>query len=155
MTFQEAQTKLARILGSITATLGTAQLVQKQAELQALADTCPNTAEFDPIASAIAEVSPKIAGQVTQVVLKDLQSRVAGLNEAVGLISRTSQRAEGDARILTFEKPKTVVAALTESVNTLKEIRTAAKAGDLMAVAPKVEALLVLLEQVKASAKVG
>jgi hypothetical protein len=155
MTLQEAQTKFAGIVASITSALTSAQLVQKQAELQAVLDACPNTTEFDPITSAIADLSPKLAGQVTQVVLTDLQGRLAGLNEAVGLLSRTSKRAEADARMLTFEKPKTVVAALTESVNTLKEIRGAAKAGDFTAVAPKVEALLVLLEQVKASAKVG
>ena len=155
MTLQEAQTKFAKIVGSITGALTSTQLVQKQAELQALFDACPNTPEFDPITSAIAELSPKLSGQVTQIVLQDLRSRVATLNEAVALLTRTFERAEADARLLTFEKPKTVVAALTESVNTVKEIRTAAKAGDIMAVAPKLEALLVLLEQVKASAKVG
>ena len=155
MTLQEAQAKFAKIVGSITGALTSTQLVQKQAELQALFDACPNTPEFDPITSAIAELSPKLSGQVTQIVLQDLRSRAATLNEAVGLLTRTFERAEADARLLTFEKPKAVVAALTESVNTLKEIRTAAKAGDIIAVAPKVEALLVLLEQVKASAKVG
>src|SRR5687767_14680821 len=121
MTFQEAQAQFARILGSITNALGSAQLVQKKAELQALLDACPNTAEFDSITGAIAEISPKLTGQLTQIVLQDLQTRATALNEAVGLLSRTAQRAEADARTLTFEKATTVVAALTESVNTLNE----------------------------------
>lgn len=153
MTFQDAQTQFAKIIGTITTALTSAQLVQKQAELQVLLDSCPNTAEFDPITSAITELSPKLAGAVTQLVLQDLQTRAAALNEAVALLSRTTKRAEADAKMLTFDKPKVVVAALTESVKTLQEIRVAAKAGDLATVAPKVEALVVLLEQIRASAK--
>jgi hypothetical protein len=153
MTFQEAQTKFSSIVGSVSPAMSSSDLVQKQRDLQRLLTSLPNTPEFDLIANAIAEFSPKLAGQVTQAVVTSLQSRDSTFKQASGLLNQVSINADADARTLSFEKPKLVVAALTESVTKLKEVRAAAKAGNIEEAASKVDLLLALVEQVRASIK--
>src|SRR5206468_2241300 len=110
MTFQEAQTKFSSIVSSMSPAMSSRELVQKQRDLQNLLTSLPNTQEFDPIVSAIAEFSPKLAGEVTQAVVQDLQSRDAAFKEVSGLLTQVSNKADADARTLTFEKPKLVAA---------------------------------------------
>jgi hypothetical protein len=133
--------------------MSSSELVQKQKDLRNLLNSLPNTAEFDPIANAIAEFSPKLAGSVTQAVIIDLQSRDATLKEASGLLTQVSNKADADARTLTFEKPRLVAAALTEALVKLGELRIAAKSGNVAEAAAKVEALLTLIEHVQGSIK--
>ena len=153
MTFQEAQTRFTNIVQTITPGLGSAELVQKQTQLQNLLNSLPNTAGFDPIANAIAELSPKLAGQVTQAVLADLQSRDASLRAAAGLLDRVENRAQADARTLRLEQPKMIVAALTESVTTLQQIRNDVQAGRLESAVANTEALLSLVNTVRTTIK--
>ena len=155
MTFQEAQAKFSAIVSSVQPAMSSGELVQRQKDLQNLLNSLPSAAEFDPIASAIAEFSPKLAGQVTHAVVKDLQSRDATLKEASGLLARVANKAEADARTLTFQKPKLVAAALTEALVNLQELRAAAKSGNLDQAAAKAEALIALVEHVRGSIKVS
>jgi hypothetical protein len=153
MTFQEAQARFTGIVQTITPGLGSAELVQKQAQLQSLLNSLPNSVEFDPIANAIGELSPKLSGQVTQAVLADLQSRDARLQAAAGLLNRVENRAQADARTLRLEQPKMVVAALTESVTTLEQIRNDVQAGNLLTAVANTEALLSLVNTVRTTIK--
>ena len=84
----------------------------------------------------------------TRIVL-DPAGRLMNSREFTELIGK----AEANAKILTFEKPKLVAAALAESVAKLKELKEAAKAGDLGATASKAEALLALFESIRATVK--
>jgi hypothetical protein len=153
MTFQDAQTQFSNIVGSITPATSSDQLLQKQRNLQALLVGLPNTPEFDPIAEAIADFSPRLAGQLTQEVVKDLQSRDNTLEEASGLLTQAANNANADARTLTFEEPKLVLSALVSSVAKLHEISDAAKAGNLVDAASKADALVLLLQQVQQTIK--
>ena len=153
MTFQEAQARFSSIVGSITMNMTSGELAAKQVELQALQNSLPLTHEFDPISDAIAEYSPKLVGIITRAVLTSLQSRAAALEGASTLLDRVSSEAEADARTLTFEKPRLVLAALTESVNALKDVRAAAEARDFESAASKVDAVVMLIEQVRTSIK--
>jgi hypothetical protein len=153
MTFQEAQARFTGIVQTITPGLSSAELVQKQAQLQSLLNSLPNSVEFDPIANAIAELSPKLAGQVTQAVLADLQSRDARLQAAAGLLNRVENRAQADARTLRLEQPKMIVATLTESVTTLEQIRNDVQAGNLQTAVANTEALLSLVNTVRTTIK--
>jgi hypothetical protein len=153
MTFQEAQTEFAKIAQSVGLHLTSAELLQRQKQLQRLLDALPNTPEFDPIASAIAEFSPQLAGELTQAVLTDLQAREASLQELAGLLNRVATQAQADVRTLQFDQPRIVVAALLNSVETLQQIRAAAEAGDITRTAAKAEALLVLLQGIAATIK--
>jgi hypothetical protein len=153
MTFQEAQARFTGIVQTITPGLSSAELVQKQAQLQGLLNSLPNSVEFDPLANAIAEFSPKLAGQVTQAVLADLQSRDASLQAAAGLLNRVENRAQADARTLRLEQPKMIVATLTESVTTLEQIRNDVQAGNLQKAVANTEALLSLVNTVRTTIK--
>jgi hypothetical protein len=153
MTFQEAQARFTSIVQTITPGLSSAELVQKQAQLQGLLNSLPNSVEFDLLANAIAEFSPKLSGQVTQAVLADLQSRDARLQAAAGLLNRVENRAQADARTLRLEQPKMVVAALTESVTTLEQIRNDVQAGNLLTAVANTEALLSLVNTVRTTIK--
>jgi len=153
MTFQEAQAKFSAIVNSISPTMSSSELVQKQRDLQALLMSLPNIPEFNPIAQAITDFSPKLKGQVTQAVAVALQAQDAVLKEASDLLTQVASKAEANAKILTFEKPKLVAAALAESLAKLKELKEAAKAGDLGATASKAEALLALFESIRATVK--
>src|SRR5262245_61043260 len=137
MTFQEAQAAFSSLVSSINAGISSSDLVQKQKDLRNLLNSVPNTPEFDPIAKAIAEFSPKLAGSVTQAVVVDLQSRDATFKEASGLLTQVSAKADANAKALTFEKPKLVAAALNESIGKLKELTESAKAGDFAGTASK------------------
>lgn len=153
MTFQEAQTAFSNIVSSIVAGMSLPALSQKQEDLQNLMNSLPRTGEFSPIVKAIAEFSPKLVGQGTLEALKELQSRDATFKEASGLLTQVSQKADADARTLTFEKPKLVAAALTESLTKLQELRAAAKSGKFDEAASKVDALVALVEHVRVSIK--
>ena len=153
MTFQEAQTMFSNLVSSVSTAMSSSELVQKQKDLRNLLNSLPNTPEFDPIAKVIAEFSPKLAGNVTRAVVSDLQSRDATLKEASVLLTQVSNKADADARTLTFEKPKLVAAALTESLAKLEELRMAAKSGNFEEAASKVDALLTLVEHVRGSIK--
>lgn len=154
MTFQEAQNSFSNLVSSISPAMSSSELVQKQKDLRNLLNSLPNTAEFDPIAKAIAEFSPKLAGSVTQAVVLDLQSRDATFKEASGLLTQVSAKADKDTRTLNFEKPKLIAAALTESLTKLNELRAAAKAGNIADASSKVEALVALMEHVRATIKI-
>ena len=153
MTFQEAQTRFSTITGNITTATSPAELLQKQQALIALQNSLPSSAEFDAIADAIAEFSPKLTGAIVQGDLAALQGREAGLKAAASLLTQVEARANADARVLTFEKPKMVLAALNETVTTLQELRTAAKNGDYVLAAAKIDALATLVQQVRGSIK--
>jgi hypothetical protein len=134
--------------------MSSSERVQKQKDLHNLLNSLPNTAEFDPIANVIAEFSPKLAGSVTQAVLIDLQSRDATLKAASVLLTQVSNKADADARTLTFEKPRLVAAALTEALGKLGELRMAAQSGNIEEAAAQVETLLTLIQHVQGSIKV-
>jgi hypothetical protein len=151
MTFQEAQTKFSSIVSNINPAMSSSALVQKQRDLQKLLISLPNTPEFDLIASAIAELSPKLVRHVTQAVVQALQSRNATFEAVSGLLAHVSDKADADARTLTFAKPRLVAAALTESLTQLQELRVAAKTGNFEEAAARVDALVALVEHVRAS----
>ena len=153
MVFQEAQARFSAIVQSIVPGMSSSQTLAKQNELRVLLESLPNTAEFDPIASAIAELSPKLTGVVSTAVLNELRSRDNAFKETSTLLAHVTQKANADARALRFEQPKLVVAALTEAVTTLKEVQSAADEGKFHEVASKAEALVALIEQVKATVK--
>lgn len=155
MTFQEAQARFSSIVNGVSPAMSSADLVQKQKDLQSLLSDLPNTAEFDPIAEAISEFSPKLKGKVTQAVAKDLRSRDAIFSEASTLFAVTSEKAEADARTLTFAEPKLIATALVESVTTLQQIRDAANEGNLVEAALKADALALMLLQVQQSIRAG
>lgn len=149
MTFQEAQVAFSNLVGSINTGMSSSDLVQKQKDLRNLLNSLPNTPEFDPIAKAIAEFSPKLAGIVTHAVVVDLQSRDATFKEASDLLTQVSAKADANAKALAFEKPKLVAAALNESIGKLKELTDSAEAGDFTATASKAQALITLFENIK------
>ena len=153
MTFQESQEKFSSIISGINAGMSSADVLGKQRELIALQESLPNTPEFDAIADAITEVMPKLASQVTVAVLRDIKSRDASLKETTAFLDAVSTRANEDARQLSLEKPKLIVAALNESVTRLKEIRAAAKESRFEEVAAKSNALVALIDQVRQSIK--
>jgi len=153
MTFQDAQMKFSTIIGSITATMTSGELHQKQLDLIALQNSLPTSAEFDAIANAIAESTSKLTGLITTAVLDSLISRDTALKEASDLLTQVANEADSDARMLTFEKPKIVLSALTGSVTKLKEIRDAVKSGNTVDAVSKAEALVVLLQQVQQTIK--
>jgi len=153
MTFQDAQTQFATTVKGVAPELTSSELVQKQRDLQNLLAQLPNTPEFDPIASAISEYSPKLKGQVTQAVVKALQSRDAVFTQASHLFAQISTKADADARNLTFEKPKLILATLADSVEQLQQIRNAATAGDSETAGSKAEALALMLIQVQQTLK--
>ena len=155
MTFQEAQTKFSAIVESITGTMDSGALVQKQRDLIALQNSLPASAEFDVIADAIAEFSPKLTGKLTQAVLASLKSREASMTAASDLLTQVADKASADAKTLTFDDPKLVAAALSESVSQLQDLRQAAQDGDVGQVATKVDALATLIEHVRSSIKSG
>ena len=153
MTFQEAQTQFSSIVSSLSPTMSSSELVQKQRDLQNLLTRLPNTREFDPLVEVIVEFSPRLVGQVTQAVIEALRSHDATFKAVSGLLTHVSRQAAVDARTLTFEQPQLVAAALTESLNTLQELRTAAQFGNFAAATAKVDALVALVEHVRASIK--
>lgn len=155
MTFQEAQARFAGIIQSVNPGLAAPQLVQIQSQLYDLMNAMPNTAEFDPIVDAIKAVSPRLSGQVTQAVLNDLASRSSGLAVATDLLNQTAAQAGGDARVLTFDQPRLVAAALNRSVQAAQKLRDAASAGNVTAVADQAQALIVLLTQIQSTIKEG
>lgn len=151
MTFQEAQTKFSAILESITTTMNSGELLQKQRDLIALQNSLPASAEFDVIADTIADFSPKLTGMIAQGVLASLKSREAGIREASSLLTQVATKASANAKTLSFAEPKLIAATLNETVTQLQELRTAAKAGDFVQVATKVDALNTLIEHVRGS----
>lgn len=153
MTFQEAQEKFSSIIGGINVGMSPAELVQKQKALRNLQASLPNTAEFDSIAEAIGEFSPKLVGQITDAVVKDIGLRDASFREAANVLNSVSKEAKADARTLSLEQPKLVVAALNETVAKLKDIRAAAKDGKFEEAAVKADALVTLIQQVRQSIK--
>ena len=153
MTFQEAQTKFSAIVGSITATMSSGDLSQKQRDLIALQNSLPDAAEFDVIADAIADFSPKLTGMIAQGVLDSLKSRESSIKAASILLTQVASKASANAKTLTFDEPKLIAAALNESVIQVQELRAAAKAGDIEQVAAKVDALATLIEHVRSSIK--
>jgi hypothetical protein len=153
MTFQEAQSRFSSIVAGVTPASKSGELVRTQQELLALLDSLPATEEFNPIASAITEFSPKLTGRVTKAVATALALCDGALQDASGLLTRVSGVAEADARTLDFVKPKLVAAALAESATRLQELGTAVKAENYEEAAAKVSALLILVEHVRASIK--
>ena len=113
----------------------------------------PNTPEFDPIRQTIADFLPRLVGQVAQAVLAELQSRTASLGAASALLTHTANEAAADARVLTFEKPKLIAAALKNAVDAVQQIRDAAKAGNFVQAIEKAQALQVLLSQAQTTIK--
>lgn len=153
MTFQEAQTRFSAIVNSITPTMSSGGVLQKQRDLIALENSLPASAEFDVIANAISDFSPKLTGMVAQGVLDSLKSRESSVQAASSLLTQVADDANSNAKALTFEKPKLVAAALNETVAQLQELRTAAKAGDVEQAVSKVDALATLIEHVRSSIK--
>ncbi len=151
MTLQEAQNSFSQIVAAVSVDLKPPQLLDLQQRLSALLDSLPNTPEFDPVADAIAAVSPKLTGQLVAAAVKDIQSRDAALRQATDLLTGVRNQAASDTRILTFEQPKLLLPALTAGVETVKAVRDAVKAGDTIGAITKAEALLAVLEQVKAT----
>lgn len=155
MTFQEAQTRFAAITQSVSPALSATQLVQVQTQLNGLMDALPNTAEFDPIVDAIKAVSPRLSGQVTQAVLDDLASRSAALAAGASLLDQTASDASADARILRFDQPRLVAAALVNSLQVAQQLRDAARAKNIPEVANQAQALMILLAQIQSTIKQG
>lgn len=153
MTFQEAQTKFSTIVGSLATTMSSGDVLQKQRELIALQNSLPESAEFDLIADAIAEYSPKLTGMIAQGVLDSLKSREASIKEASNLLTQVANKANDNAKTLSFTEPRLVAAALNETVTQLQKLRTAAKAGDFEQAIAKVDALATLMENVRSSIK--
>jgi hypothetical protein len=150
---QEAQTRFSNIINSIDVHMSSNDLLAKQAQLQALQDSLPNTPELNPIADAIADVQPKLMGMVTQAVLISLQSREQTLKEATSLITHVATEANANARSLSFEKPKLVLATLTQSIDALRDIKATAQAQNFEAAAVKIDAVVTLIEQARNSIK--
>lgn len=151
MTFQEAQTAFSNLCAGINAGMSSSELVQKQHALRALLNSLPNTPEFDPIVAAITEFSPKLAGNVSHAVVAALQSRDATFKETSNLLTGVSAEAEANAKTVSFQKPKLVLAALNQSIPTIKELTASAKAGDFATTAAKAEALLAMIENVRST----
>jgi hypothetical protein len=153
MTPQEAQAQFSSIVSSFSTNMTSEQVLQKQKELINLQNALPESAEYDPIATAIAEFSPKLTGRLTQEVISSLKSRDSVLSEASSLITKVANKANSDARVLTFEDPKFVVAALNEASTGLNELYSAAKAGNAEVVASKANALMTLIAKAQSYIK--
>ncbi len=153
MTFQEAQARFAAIAGGITPALSAADLTSLQAQLYALMIEVPTTPEFDPIIDAIKQVAPRLGGQITQATLDDLASRSAALAAATALLNQTAAKAQADARVLQFEQPRLIAAALNNSVQAARQVRDAVQAGDLATASAQAQALLVQLSQLTSTIK--
>ena len=153
MTFQEAQAAFSGIVGGITVGMKQAEILQKQNDLLSLMDSLPPTAEFNPIADAIADLAPKLQGKMTQAVLDSLRSREGVLKDTASFLDDVAGKANADARMLTFEQPKLVLATLTESITALQDAKSKAQAKNFEGAASQIEAVMVLIEQVKGSIK--
>lgn len=149
MTLQEAQTQYSNIINSITDGMPSEELDRKADALSNLQDILPsgiNGMEFNPISKAIVAIMPILEGQITLAVLKELQSSRNTMVAASNLIQQVGKKADSDARTLTFQKPKMVLAALNEAAAKVKEIRDAAKVNDFQQVGTKADALISLVE---------
>ena len=153
MTFQEAQTKFSTIVGSLTTTMSSGDLLQKQRDLLALQNRLPESAEFDVIANAISDFSPKLTGMIAQGVLDSLKSRDAAIQGASNLLTQVANKAKANEKTLSFTEPKLIGAALNETVSQLQELRATVKGEDFEQALAKVDALATLIENVRSSIK--
>ncbi len=151
MTFQAAQAKFSAIIGGLAATSSSDEVLQQQRALIALQNSLPAAAEFDVLADAIAECSPKLTGRITQGALSSLQARDASLKAAAGLLTQVTSQANANAQTLAFAEPRLIAAALKQTVTQLQELRAAAQAGDFEQAVAKVDALATLIEHVRGS----
>lgn len=164
MTFTKAQERFSAIAKTATTTSTPAQLVQIQRDLKALLrdinDDLDHLEECAPVQRAITELSPRLAGQVTQQVIAEITSRSKALEDATTLLSKTADTASADARVLTFEKPKLIAAGLTGCIQAVEELRKEIDGGAgpltgerLAIVAGKADALFVQLTQLQGTIK--
>lgn len=153
MNFSEAKGQLDRLVQQLTPGLAPATIVGIKRELVALAGTLPNSAEFDPIRELILEFLPQLQGSVAQSVLASLQSRTAALGAATDLLAQTAADAEADARVLTFEKPRLIAAAVTNAIATAQQMRGAIAKGDYPQALEKAQALEALLAHAQSTIK--
>lgn len=153
MTFQEAQAQFSAITNRVSMSSTSTELVAVQDDLIGLQDRLPKAAEFDVIADAIAEFTPKLTGQVVKAVLDSLRSRAGTLREASSLLTQVGNKAKSDARVLTLEQPKLIAAGLTEAVGQIKELRDAAKDKNFEKAAANADALVTLVQHLRGTIK--
>jgi hypothetical protein len=164
MTFTEAQARFSVIAAGITPACTPSKLVQAQKDLQALTDAMlddpDRLGECAPVRQAIRALSPRLAGQVTQEVIKDLASRSQALESASALLAATADKAAADARVLTFESPRLIAAGLIGCIGAVNDLRKELEDGGgvldrerISLVAGKAEALLVQLTQLQGTIK--
>jgi SMC interacting uncharacterized protein involved in chromosome segregation len=153
MTFQEAQAQFSTITARAKANMPSGDLVQVQRDLITLQGRLPDSPEFDVIANAIDEFSPKLTGQIAQAVLDSLKSRDSAIREASALLTQVANKAQNNARALNLEQPKLIAAGLTEAVTKIQELRDATKARDVETAASKVEALATLVQYLQSTIK--
>jgi hypothetical protein len=153
MTLQEAQTQFSSIVDSISPALSAAALDAKTDALLALQQNLPSGSEFDVVSRAITEMITKLEGQITGTVLSDLQLTKAVVIEASNLLQKVATKADAEARLLTFEKPKLVLTALNEAASKLNEIRESVKRKDFQQVSVKADALMSLVQTTLQSIK--
>ncbi len=149
MTFQEAQTRFHNIVSGVSETSTQDEIQQVKQTLTSLLMELPKTAEFDPIANAIQESQTELSNQATDQIVKSLQSRSTALQGAVDMLDNVTQNAESQANLLSLERSKIVVPAITKAVQEIQKIRDDVKAGKHQDAAAKADSLLVMLEQVK------
>jgi hypothetical protein len=146
MTFQEAQVQFSAVVGRVEDAMTSGDLTAIQRDLIAMQDRLPLSAEFDLIAEAIAEFSPKLTGPTAKAVLHALGRKNATLRHAAALLTRVEAVAQNDSRVFTVEHPAVIAAGLTHAIETLQGLQGAVKAGDLEQVAADAEALTPLVQ---------
>ena len=150
MTFEQALAQFDSIINEISTNSTAADILQVKQKLDSFSGQLPNTDEFEPIFDAIDDLQPKLTGQIIGDGIADILSRGATLRGAAYLLKTVTDEAEADARDLRLEQPKLIAHTLTKSVESLKDICNDTKNGNYIEAATKAEALIVLLEKVKA-----
>lgn len=145
MTPQDAQARLSALVSTVTVASSPATIQNVQSQLASLAASLPPTPDFDRVADAITAVTQQLRQQLTGAVLTDLNSRTALLGAAVDALAKVSSDAASDARVLSFEQPKLIVAGLTNGIALVQQLQAAVKRQDIAAVQQNAEALLAIL----------
>jgi hypothetical protein len=149
MTLQEAQKKLDRIVSSIDVNLTDDEIEKISIDLDALLQSIPFKPEFNPIIDYISTTQARLADQITEITLAKIRSGNEVFTRAIKEVTKISEKAQQSAQLLSMEKAKLVIPAITKSINGIKSIRNSINDDDYVAAAEKAEELIIILNMIK------
>jgi len=150
VTFQQAQEQFLAICGRISPTATARQSSEVRDALEALEDKLRGKDGYESIRAAIKDVDAKLRQQITDDVIRDIQSRNQAFTSASESLAAITQQAGRDAKGLSLEKSRMVLPALDKSVSQIKNIVSAVENDQPKEAVTQAQTLLALVEQVKA-----